>query len=273
MNYGELTKVFLQKLERTEKETSDITLRAHKAIVVCRQHLTMLRKKIIDEDFENEDEEIHFFKIVKPKSFSLLIYHTEIQSFEITYPKNVFETKERYIKKYFKFYNEFFLRHIDFGQYIEMGYTHFDSIYFTRKLIHKCPFIANNNYLFDSNFNTPRDFLLAQFKAYELMIQFLKRRKVRLEKEYDSLHFKAHFDLKYTASKIDIVELIYALHASKAVLGDIKELVRAFEIIFNIDLGDFYRTFVDIRNRSNDPSKFLDILKTSLLQRISELDN
>ncbi len=273
MNYGKLTKVLLQKLEKTKNETSGITQRAQKAIVICRQHLTELRKKINDENFKNENEEIYFFKEVKHAPLSQLIYNSEIQNFEVTFPKTVFETKNRYIKKYFESYNEFFLRHIDFGQYIAMGYTHFDDIYFTRKSKYQYPLTFNGIYLFDSTFNTPRDFLLAQFKAYELMIQFLRRRKVQLEREYDTLHFKAHFDIKYTASKIDIVELIYALHASKAVLGDLKELVRAFEIIFNVDLGDFYRTFVDIRNRNNEPAKFLDTLKTALLQRISELDN
>ncbi|MDO1501671.1 RteC domain-containing protein [Winogradskyella maritima] len=273
MNVHTISTHFLNALKRIQSEDTSLVQRAIKAIRASRASLAKLRNEVITKGFANIDEEVLFFKVTKQLPLVQLIYYSEIQNFQCSFNENSLSLRRDGIKKQFCKYDDFFLRNLDFGQYIELGSTHFDEFYFTRKLLDKMPNTSSPYYLQDTEFNTPKDFLLAQFTAYGLMVSFLRKKQKQLDMESDSLKLKGNFDLKCTSSKIDIVELIYALHASKAVLGDIKELVRAFEIIFNIDLGDFYRTFVDIRNRSNDPSKFLDILKTSLLQRISELDN
>jgi alpha-L-fucosidase len=53
---------------------------------------------------------------------------------------------------------------------------------------------------------------------------------------------------------------------------DIKELVELFEKLFNIDLVEYPRTFIDIRMRKTGQTKFLDNLKQSLLKRIDDAD-
>ncbi len=81
--------------------------------------------------------------------------------------------------------------------------------------------------------------------------------------------------LFWTASKTDLIELIYALHSSGAVnsaAADIKEMALAYEQMFNIDLGNYYHTFIEIRSRKSNSTKFLDSLKDSLLKRIEESD-
>jgi hypothetical protein len=44
------------------------------------------------------------------------------------------------------------------------------------------------------------------------------------------------------------------------------------EQIFNIDLGNYYHTFIEIRSRKSNSTKFIDKLKESLLKRIEESD-
>ena len=81
--------------------------------------------------------------------------------------------------------------------------------------------------------------------------------------------------LSWTASKTDLIELIYALQASGAIksgTAGIKEMASACESIFDLNLGNVYRTFLEIRERKIDLTKFIDRLKSALLQRMEETD-
>lgn len=87
--------------------------------------------------------------------------------------------------------------------------------------------------------------------------------------------FQKQSRLFWTANKTDLIELIYALQSSGAInsgTADIKEVASACEHIFNIDLGDFYRTFLEIKSRKINQTKFIDNIKESLLKRIEDSD-
>ena len=45
-----------------------------------------------------------------------------------------------------------------------------------------------------------------------------------------------------------------------------------YETMFNIQLGDYYRSFLEIRQRKIHLTKFIDRLKESLLKRMEESD-
>lgn len=52
----------------------------------------------------------------------------------------------------------------------------------------------------------------------------------------------------------------------------IKEVVAYIEIVFNIDLGDYYHTFRELRRRANRTA-FLDKLTKFLNDRMDEADS
>ncbi len=273
MEYLRLTENLLEKLDQIQVKTPNVNKRAFRSIIVCRENLSLFRKKIVEKGFNNQKEEIHFFRNIKPVPLSQLIYHTEIHNFELSFPENCIEVQRKFIKKHLTNYNSFFLRNIDFGQYIELGCTHFDSYYFTRKCNKELPVGSSRIYIQDPEFSTPKDSLLAHLKGFGLMVLYLKNKLANLSKNSKNPFPIQSFNLKCAASKTDIIELTYSLIASGAIQGDIKELIKAFEFIFNIDLGDFYRTFIALRGRTIDPTKFLDALKIALLKRIEEADN
>ncbi|MFZ6011415.1 MAG: RteC domain-containing protein [Bacteroidota bacterium] len=51
---------------------------------------------------------------------------------------------------------------------------------------------------------------------------------------------------------------------------DIKVIASAFEEVFNISLGDYYRTFQDMRIRKRSQTPFLDHLREKFTYRISD---
>ena len=82
-------------------------------------------------------------------------------------------------------------------------------------------------------------------------------------------------DLPWTASKTDLIELVYALNASRAIgngTSGIKNMIEVFSEIFDIDLGNHCKTFTQIKDRQKDPTKFLDKLKINLIQKIESED-
>ena len=82
--------------------------------------------------------------------------------------------------------------------------------------------------------------------------------------------------LFWTDSKAALTELIYAIHSSGSInkgVFEIRELAGLFERIFHIELGDLYRTYIEIRYRKKERTKFIDSLKESLIQRMDEADH
>lgn len=53
---------------------------------------------------------------------------------------------------------------------------------------------------------------------------------------------------------------------------DIKEIVAYFEYVFDIDLGDFYHTYMELKAKTKDRTGFLSTLKDRLLMRMREQD-
>jgi hypothetical protein len=125
----------------------------------------------------------------------------------------------------------------------------------------------------DAEFATAKDLLLSEISAKKKFLNFL-------EEQIEDLDHPAAIkvglkDLQWTASKAALTELVYAMHLSGCLNHgriNLKQVVQYFEKIFSIDLGDYHHTFLRLRDRSN-PSKFIDSLKSSLLERMEELDS
>ncbi|MBL7706620.1 MAG: RteC domain-containing protein [Taibaiella sp.] len=55
-------------------------------------------------------------------------------------------------------------------------------------------------------------------------------------------------------------------------MADIRQIISALEGIFKIQLGDFYRVFLNIRIRQSSRTTFMDELKEKLIERMDETD-
>jgi len=67
--------------------------------------------------------------------------------------------------------------------------------------------------------------------------------------------------------------LIYALYHSRVINNgnlEIKELANELQKLFNIELGDFYKIYSEIRLRKKSRTKFLDDLSIGLINEIQK---
>ena len=81
--------------------------------------------------------------------------------------------------------------------------------------------------------------------------------------------------LKWTGSKVALTELGFAIFHSGAVQNGnmpLKDLMSLLEKITGLDLGDYHHTSTRFRNRNN-PTKFIDKMKNSLLNWMAAIDD
>ena len=170
----------------------------------------------------------------------------------------------------------FFDRCVSFYQYYRSGATYRDHYYFLREKKEICP--ETEMYLFDEEpeFSTGYDRVVARILAMEMLYAYLTARRHALTRENEETEILPLLrEHRWTDKKTAAVELIYAIQAAGSVdngqIGII-ELVNLFEIVFHIDLGDVYRLFINMRERKNSRTVYLDYLKEKVLKRMDETD-
>lgn len=268
----------------TEIETScidsDISSgRALHMINFIRPLFEELREFTHQYTFQDSNEEISFFKDIKPFILSKLIYFNDIYLLELRKPNGSKEVLKEYYKKKQTAITEFCNANLDFYQYYRSKSTHLDRYYFLRghenyKLCHNCGMFDK-----DPLFSTCCDHKVAKMLAYDMLEIYLQQRLQNIEKQEVIECSRASLPdnpFQWTAPKVAAIELGYSIYAAGVLNNgnaDIKEIMTYIEASFKIDLGDYYRTYLAMRERKRDRTPFLNSLIQKLLRKMNEDDN
>ncbi|WP_264564736.1 RteC domain-containing protein [Flavobacterium sp. N3904] len=266
-----------QQLKFIHLETENPIEVSEQAIKSCLATLDKLKTFSIKYKFPNKKEEIEFFRDIKPKFVSKLIYCNEIYNIEIKSPMGSKKTIRSHYKRELAKLKIFFKENQEFYRYYRTGNNYLDVSYFTRLKYDLKLMLDITYFQADHRFTTSHDYKVAQILAnqeirifLEEQIEKLKRKPIKAQ--LSSLHHKGP---KWTGSKVELIELIYALHAEGVFnngKSGLKEVATVFASAFNIDLGQFNRVFLEIRNRKSDRTKFLNTLKNKLIIRMDDAD-
>ena len=237
-----------------------------------------LREFIHQYTFQDTDEEIEFFKITKPFILSKLIYFNDVYLLEIRKPNGSKEVLKEYYKKKQIAITEFCNANLDFYQYYRSKATHLDKYYFLRG--HEKYQLCHNCGMFDKDplFSTCCDHRVAKMLAYDMLEIYLQQRLHELERKEVIDNSRASLPdnpFRWTGTKIAAIELGYAIYAAGVLNdgnADIKEIMTYIEASFKIDLGDYYRAYLTIRERKKDKTSFLTNLINKLLRKMDEDD-
>lgn len=238
-----------------------------------------MRTYIVNHPFSNKEEEIYFFKHIKPEVLSRLLYFTEIYNTEMRKPHGSIEVLKKYYNDRLDELTSYFESNLDFYQYYRSKATHLDSHYFVRGHIDfkLCPNCVP--YDRDPEFSTCYDHKAAQILANDMLCIYLNKKLHGVDKQViiaKSRSFLPEHPFRWTATKIAAVELGYAIYAASILnngQADIKEIMTFMEASFQIDLGDYYRTYITMKDRKKDRTSFLNSLIKSLLKKMDEDDN
>jgi hypothetical protein len=241
------------------------------AIILVLQKLEEIKKYIKKTGFKNEEDEIMFFKQLKPQLVSKLIYFNSIYKIETKRPRGGDKTIKKYLNVELSKIKRFFDANLEFYKYYRTNSTHLDHKFFLRGK-HDIK-LSLDTYYFeaDHNFTTSHDYKVAKIIANDLI-------QVYLEDQLNNNNQRKIFEnppLNWTGSKTSLIELIYSLQSQGSIdngNADIKIIAKTFENMFNVNLGDFYHSYLELKARKMNRTKFLDSLRDALIKRMDEQD-
>lgn len=246
--------------------------------LVARKAFAQLKKFIIDYEFKNEEEEIEFFKDVKPFFHAELLYYKELIQIEMLHPSG--SNKKELIKYYRSLYYNYqlSLKKYELSMYyLRAQVEDSDQVLFLRSR-QESELIITDIVDLDIRFSTPGSMEIGRIKAYEMILEYVNN-KIEFIKHGDSLAVNNSENnkstLTWTGDKIALIELAYALHASKMInegKAQIRFIALALETAFNTQLSGLYRAFQDIRMQKFGRVSFIEELHDSLLKRINDKD-
>ena len=238
-NFVRNSKLNIEKeIKRIEQQPIAPLERIKQIIDVIQTSLTLLKRAVAEYQFQNPEEEIQFFKVWKPQISGLLMFYIRLYQIEKNRVGKSLSAQCKYLKMELENIQKSFLNN-SFYDYYRAGQTELDKQYFIRE---------NYDILSDS-------------LSDKLHLKFTSIVDSKL--------------LQWTDSKVALVEFIYAIYAGKCFNNgntSLKDIAFCCEVLFNIEIGDFYRIFLEIRNRKKNRTQFLDKLKDKIQKMMDELD-
>lgn len=259
-----LYETMMEKLSEIEVSAKDEISKESSYIEVIKSHTYGLKNFLYQYKFETQEEEISFFKNIKPKFVSLLLFHNDVFEIEIARPLD----KDALIKHYQDSLikgKTFISSNLELYKYYHFGYEYLDSKYF----LSDSNMETGSDVMFDSKFCTPFDHKFCMIKAYELLKEHVTHCIKQVENGTSGVAA-----LRWTGQKTCLIELIYALQVAGVFnksTCDIRMIANYFQKVFNVDLGNCYRTLKDMQVRKGgSKTHFLDELKYKLAERLEE---
>lgn len=259
------------KEEQISSQSKRMIDEAYEMTLYLQGLLFSVKNWIIVDGFKNEEEEINFFRTIKPQILGKLIYYNKVYRIETTCPVSNGKMYYSYFSSQLVNLKREYTEHIcnsDFYRYYRSGRTDRDPIYFKRGNINYHDGLNSIVFEISPEFSTFYDYKTARIIANELLYSYLLT-KINPDENPDMMLQKqdGSKDIFWTDSKNALIELTYALFASGVIshgkIG-IRKISLMFQILFRIPLGDLHHAFHRMKTRAGSRTIFLDQLKLAL---------
>lgn len=270
---------FVSSLEKRASDSLKIIRAEEAQILILAKRAMRIFESLFDElktfvrnyEFENNEDEIRFFKQIKPRLFWQLIYYQKIYILELDRPTGGKDVQIEYLKRELEHLRYCFSKNKEFYHYYRDGADHLDSKYFLRGKI-EMMYIYENYYFYnDSSFSTIGDYKISEVISNDMVETYLNEELAKLDDngmKVDPLGFPAT-KLIWKGRKAELQEQILSWDSAGS-FGDVPltQLYYYIQNVFNIQLdSNLSRSFGDLKIR-NTPTPFLDKLKEALLRRM-----
>lgn len=247
------------------KNASDDVLTVSLAIIhYIEKKLKEIFKWLKKHVFKTLQEEIYFFKELKPRMVSKLLYYKELLNLESSLPPSK-KNKRKHIDELLSKIHQYVVSNKEFYQYYRSRTTVKDEDFFVRRsykdIVRDDCCLIN----FDSKLCTSHDFNVATIIANDMFTSHLENKLDELDGNFTTKYNPTNNKIIWTGTKIEMAEMIYGLYYKKVLNGgraDIKEIARTLCIAFNIEMDDktLYRYLQDIKKRYPINAIFLQSL-------------
>ncbi|BBE16145.1 tetracycline resistance element mobilization regulatory protein rteC [Aquipluma nitroreducens] len=259
------------KIELIESSEENILKRSLAGSQVLGEAFNRLKVFVLAYTFKDEEEEIIFFKDIKPKFCYRLIYYRKIYNIEMNRPMAGVDAQKVYLNKELNAINRYTTKRLDFIRYYRSGSTHLDSLYFLRGKLFTEQYLETFYYELDPVFCTICDFKVAKILANDMLLPYLMQELELLDNSTSKLgsFYFPSTKLTWKGTKTELMEQLYSWDTAST-FGNVPltQLSDYIQNVFNIRLDkNLSRAFSDMKIRTN-PTPFLDKLKNALLRRM-----
>ncbi len=247
----------------------------NKVIVMCQSHLQKSREFFLKIKSISPLDEIYYFKYYKPKLLAKLIYYRRIMEIQQFYPLGNEDVRMNYINMHLQNGYLFFNQYNAFIMYYRNKQNNLDENFFIRENARLHTEMEHRFLSLDFSHSTGYDEILAEYLALEKTQEYLERVKKDQDKINTSTisnELNSSSELMWTSTKTALVEIIYGLNAVGAVnYGkiEVKRIAFWMENTFNIQIGDIYKAYAEIKNRKGTRTKFIDTMSEALNNRMN----
>jgi len=259
------------EIEQIECAEINTMVKSLEASRVLRKAFKELKTFILSYNFQGDEEEILFFKEIKPRLCFRLIYYQKLYNIEMDRPTGTDKQRE-YLSEILNDINRYNHKRLDFIRYYRSGSSCSDSFYFLRGQADTEQYMETFSHEFDPNFSTNCDFKVAKILSNDMLSDYLEREIEALNDNNNIIAGSFGFPavkLTWKGTKAEFQEQILSWD-SAATFGDVPftQLHSYMQNVFNIQVdGKLSRVLDDLKTR-NEPTPFINKLRNLLLRRM-----
>jgi hypothetical protein len=255
--------------EETLQEKTILTLRKSAHII------GIVNNHVRTNGFNDQKQEVDFFRNILPGFYSLKIFYDEIYFIESRIPIGGYKKLTSFYQSEIEIIERFFEKHSFFFGYYKIGAADLDQSFFVRDS-KKDSVILLGLAEFEGNTCTPVSYLFGKFKAYEKVMSTLKHRM--MEQIKGNINFrntvKSLDKLIWTGEVINLVELAFGIYHTKQLnngSAGIGSICRWLGESFGVNLGVPSKRWSEIARRTTmSNTRFLDQMKKTIISKIED---
>ena len=264
VNYINYFNEFEKEYEVLKNTSDDVLSISLEIIHYIEKKLKEIHKWLKKHVFLSVQEEIYFFKELKPKMVSKLLFYKELLKLEASLPPSK-KKKRKHYEELLTAIHQYVTTNKEFYEYYRSRTSFRDEDLFVRHCYKDI--IRYDCYLinFDSKLSTSHDYNVATIIANDMFTSHLENKLEELNSNNPTTYNPMNNKITWTGTKVDMAEMIYGLYYKNMLndgKADIKEIAKALCFAFNIEIDDktLYRCLQDIKRRSPIKAVFLQNL-------------
>jgi hypothetical protein len=233
-----------------------------------------LKALLSQQPFSSVDEEIEFFKHVKPQFIARQLFALDVFTIEAGKPVDTAEAVKSYFEQELKYIRKYYDQNKFMHQYYLLDGNELDELLFVREAQPPGSLIPDVQG-FDPQFSTAGDYIFARFITNERIQEFLTDRLFSPQ-EAESLSgiTKRRVTLKWTGDAINLAEMAYGIWLTGQVNNGnagITEIMSWLEVNFQVNIGRPFRRWQSISGRKRvSQVKYIDQMKAAILKRLDD---
>lgn len=261
------------QLQDIAQSTGDMLHLAEQSYYAVYEHLKELNTFAKEYDFKNEEEEVKFFKEIKPSFLKEAIFFDALFGVESTKPPSSPEVQKNYYREHIDRFCRYFEQNQELYLYYRLDHSHLDPVMFVRKPDRNVMMPAYSLEI-DSSHSNVFSFKFGKIQALEDIVSYIKGSITALDNG-GAPQTATDERLTFTGTKAQFHEVMQALEAA-GVFNNGKASTRLIydvtQTAWNIRVSNYYGYFQTIRIRKKNRTPFMDLAKEMLIRKMDDQD-